>query len=46
MGQSTQKYVSRVKKKKVNFMKLNFVAGKLNKIILSNKKNFKKIDIR
>lgn len=46
MGQSTQKYVSRVKKKKVNFMKLNFVAGELNKIILSNKKNFKKIDIR
>ena len=44
MGQSTQKYVSKIKKKKIDFMKLNFVADKLNKIILNNKKNFKKIN--
>lgn len=46
MGQSTQKYVSKIKKKKIDFMKLNFVADKLNKIILNNKKNFKKINIK
>ena len=46
MGQSTQKYVSKIKKKKIDFMKLNFVANKLNKIILNNKKNFKKINIK
>ena len=42
LGHSTQKFISEIKKKKINFMKLNFVADKLNKIILNNKKNFKR----